>query len=168
MKKKILYLCTSSLVIITLAGCAPQLARTKYGTTDNAWRQYIQESYPAWTPTPTPPPMAKSISDDASAGLQSGNAGLVGEPVDLSSTDGASAVVTDNDNADYYTSGVTGNNQNIPKSYTAQKGDTLWSIASKLYGDPTQWKSIYDANKDIIGGKPRDLRAGQVLTIPAR
>jgi LysM repeat protein len=35
-------------------------------------------------------------------------------------------------------------------SYTIKSGDTLWVIAKKFYGDGSKWKTIYDANKDII------------------
>lgn len=34
--------------------------------------------------------------------------------------------------------------------YTIKQGDTLWSIARKFYGKGTKWKTIYNANKDII------------------
>ena len=35
-------------------------------------------------------------------------------------------------------------------NYTIVKGDSLWKIAQKQYGDGSQWKKIYDANKDAI------------------
>jgi nucleoid-associated protein YgaU len=51
-------------------------------------------------------------------------------------------------------------------TYTVQPGDTLWSIAQQFYGDGSQWNKIYDANKQIIGPDPNNLRPGMVLTIP--
>lgn len=36
------------------------------------------------------------------------------------------------------------------KSYTIKSGDTLWAISLKFYGTGTKWKTIYNANKDII------------------
>lgn len=36
------------------------------------------------------------------------------------------------------------------QSYTIVKGDSLWKIAQKQYGDGSKWKKIYDANKDAI------------------
>lgn len=36
------------------------------------------------------------------------------------------------------------------KSYTIKQGDNLWTIAYKFYGTGTKWKTIYNANKDII------------------
>ena len=35
-------------------------------------------------------------------------------------------------------------------SYTLQEGDTLYSVAKKLYGDGSMWTQIYDLNKDVI------------------
>lgn len=34
--------------------------------------------------------------------------------------------------------------------YTIKPGDTLWGISKKFYGTGTKWKTIYNANKDII------------------
>lgn len=36
------------------------------------------------------------------------------------------------------------------ETYVIKKGDCLWNIAKKFYGDGTKWKKIYDANKSII------------------
>jgi len=49
------------------------------------------------------------------------------------------------------------------KSYTVKKGDTLWDLAVKYYGDGTQWKKIAKANgvKD-----PKKLQIGTKLKIP--
>ena len=35
-------------------------------------------------------------------------------------------------------------------TYTIKSGDTLWKIAEKFLGDGSKWKTVYDANKDII------------------
>ncbi|MDD5643901.1 MAG: OmpA family protein [bacterium] len=51
------------------------------------------------------------------------------------------------------------------KEYTVQKGDTLWKISEKVYGDPARWTRIFDANKSRLKG-PNDLKVGQVLEIP--
>lgn len=52
------------------------------------------------------------------------------------------------------------------KTYVVQKGDTLQKISEKMYGTTKKWKSIYDANKNILKG-PDTIRVGQKLVIPA-
>lgn len=51
------------------------------------------------------------------------------------------------------------------KVYEVQAGDTLQSVAAKIWGDPSRWADLYNANADRIlrGG---DLRAGQKLVVP--
>lgn len=62
-------------------------------------------------------------------------------------------------------------------TYTIKSGDTLWSIAEKQLGSGSKWKTIYNANKDIIestakkrGYKSSDnghwIFPGVKLTIP--
>ena len=51
-------------------------------------------------------------------------------------------------------------------SYTVVKGDTLWGIAKKYYGDGSKYKAIYEANKDKISN-PNLIYVGQILTIPS-
>jgi nucleoid-associated protein YgaU len=53
-------------------------------------------------------------------------------------------------------------------SYEIQSGDTLATIAQQFYGDASQWRRIYDANKDTIGDDPDKLKLGTKLTIPPR
>ena len=57
-------------------------------------------------------------------------------------------------------------NTDQPRTYTVKKGDCLWNIAKKYYGDGSQYTKIYNANKGIIGGNPNLIYPGQVLTIP--
>jgi len=48
-----------------------------------------------------------------------------------------------------------------------QKGDTLYSLARRFYGDGKLWTKIADANKDKI----RDVTSipvGTVLTMPPK
>ena len=63
------------------------------------------------------------------------------------------------------------------KTHTVQKGDTLWAIARKYYGNGSKYTSIYNENKTIIeqtakkyGNKSSNggnlIYPGTVLTIP--
>ena len=49
-----------------------------------------------------------------------------------------------------------------PKTYTVKKGDTLWDIACRYYGDGTKWGTI--AAKNGVAD-PRKLQIGKVLTL---
>lgn len=54
--------------------------------------------------------------------------------------------------------------QNSVKTHRVQAGETLQSIAREYYGDPNQWKRIYNANPDKIErGLPKP---GSTLVIP--
>lgn len=54
-----------------------------------------------------------------------------------------------------------------PQTYTVVKGDCLWNIAKRFYGDGSKYPIIYNANIDVIGGDPNLIYPGQVLIIPA-
>ena len=50
----------------------------------------------------------------------------------------------------------------IPETYTVRKGDTLWAIACRFYGDGTRW-SVLAAKNGI--GDPKKLPIGKVLRL---
>lgn len=58
------------------------------------------------------------------------------------------------------------NTQSKPKTYTVKKGDSLFNIAKKYYGDGSQLTKIYNANKNVIGANPNFIKARMVLSIP--
>jgi len=49
--------------------------------------------------------------------------------------------------------------------YDVKKGDTLWGIAARFYGDGEAWKKILEANSDLLK-EPKDLREGMRLILP--
>lgn len=51
------------------------------------------------------------------------------------------------------------------RAYRVRRGDTLASIAQRLYGDPNKWNIIFAANRDILR-RADYLREGQILYIP--
>ena len=52
------------------------------------------------------------------------------------------------------------------KTYTVKKGDCLWAIARKFYGNGSKYPAIANANKGKIKS-PNLIYPGQVLTIPS-
>ncbi len=51
------------------------------------------------------------------------------------------------------------------RTYTVVRGDCLWNIAKKYYGNGSQYTKIYNANRDKIKN-PNLIYPGQVLVIP--
>ncbi|NOQ38739.1 MAG: LysM peptidoglycan-binding domain-containing protein [Anaerolineales bacterium] len=56
------------------------------------------------------------------------------------------------------------------ESYTVKAGDTLISIAEKIYGKSSEstFQDIYQANKDLIGDDPDQIKVGMTLKIPPK
>ena len=51
------------------------------------------------------------------------------------------------------------------RTIVVKKGDTLYTLAEKSYGNASHYRLIFDANPKILKSK-RDLYIGQVLQIP--
>ncbi|MBC8530574.1 LysM peptidoglycan-binding domain-containing protein [Gehongia tenuis] len=56
-------------------------------------------------------------------------------------------------------------NRTIPETYTLVKGDCLWSIARRFYGDGTKYKAIQTLN-NIPNSKLNSLPIGLVIRLP--
>jgi nucleoid-associated protein YgaU len=54
------------------------------------------------------------------------------------------------------------------RTYVVRDGDTLEGIARTVYGDPTLWRRLYEANRDAIGPDPAALKVGTKLRVPNR
>ena len=50
------------------------------------------------------------------------------------------------------------------RTYTVRSGDTLSGIAARLAMD--DWRTLYEANRSVIGRDPDLIRPGQVLKVP--
>jgi nucleoid-associated protein YgaU len=53
-----------------------------------------------------------------------------------------------------------------PSSYLVKSGDSLFNIAHAMYGNGDKWRTIYNANKTVVGVNPNLIRTGQRLVIP--
>ena len=49
--------------------------------------------------------------------------------------------------------------------YTVKAGDTLSSIAQDFYGDPARFRTIFEANRNVLDD-PDEIFTGQELRIP--
>ena len=67
----------------------------------------------------------------------------------------------------------------MASTYTVKSGDCLWNISKKFYGNGSDWKIIYDANKSAIESDAKKhgknsssnghwIYPGLKLTIPAK
>jgi nucleoid-associated protein YgaU len=53
------------------------------------------------------------------------------------------------------------------RTYTVRKGETLSSIARKLYGAEGKWPRLMEANRERLNlERPEDLKEGHVLVVP--
>jgi len=63
------------------------------------------------------------------------------------------------------TAGASASGGQNQRQYTVQPGDTLSKISREFYGDPNQYRKIFDANRNVLAD-PDTIRPGQRLTIP--
>lgn len=52
------------------------------------------------------------------------------------------------------------------RTHVVKKGDTLQLIALRYYRSTSKWKTIYEANRRVIGSNPNLIKPGQSLVIP--
>lgn len=103
----------------------------------------------------SPTPTTASVSPSPASGVPSPQRPALASPV---ASPSAVAISTATAVADA-SSGET---------YEIQSGDTLLTVAEQVYGDATQWRKIYDANKDVIGPDPDKLKVGMKLKVPPK
>ena len=53
----------------------------------------------------------------------------------------------------------------LPTTYTVERGDCLWTIAETLYGEGTDWRRLWAANREAVED-PSLVLVGQVLKLP--
>ncbi len=52
------------------------------------------------------------------------------------------------------------------RHHVVARGDTLFSLAQKYYGNRSRWRDIYSANRAVLGTEKTPLRIGTDLRIP--
>lgn len=137
--------------MVLISGCtSPELAQTPYGPTEEKWSEFMKTNYSEWKAPRTVPPNAESD-------LQAG---------DIISPDTAPAGDISG-LGDLEMNAPVAEEVKEPQTYIVEKGDTLWKIANKFYGDGKKWQTIFEANQDLIG-TPDKIRAGITIKIPAQ
>jgi 5'-nucleotidase len=78
-------------------------------------------------------------------------------------TDNGAVAIKDHDTAPAGPSAAGQVSTGGGKTYVVRKGDTLWGIAQRTYGDGKQYKKIAAANPAIHGDQ---VKVGQTITLP--
>ena len=71
----------------------------------------------------------------------------------------------DNSSKESITKGTKGDDIHHVRTIVVKKGDTLYTLAEKAYGNASYYRLIFDANPKVLKSK-KDLQIGQVLRIP--
>lgn len=155
---KILALLVAGVFLALAMGCeSPKLATTPLTPEENLWSNYVKDTYKSWDPPQTEPP---STPEDQVSMQPEPIVTVVETPNDVvvNVVEPGGTVVS----AEVKEAKILGE----PQSYTIQKGDSLWKISDKFYGDGRKWQLIADANKAEIPS-PNKLKVGTTITIPA-
>ncbi len=151
-----------AIILSQIVGCAsPKLAQTPLDPQEQEWEASIKQSYPAWDVPQTEPPVDINMVPG-----ENPQAIMVdGKIVELTATNNQEqAIVEDVVVIEPVANNPVANNQS--QSYIVQKGDTLWKIADKFYGDGKKWQIIADANVNVLPN-PNKVKPGISITIPA-
>lgn len=54
------------------------------------------------------------------------------------------------------------------RTYRVQEGDSFYAIARDKLGDAGRWKELLALNDNLVHGDPKQLRPGQIVTLPVR
>jgi nucleoid-associated protein YgaU len=105
--------------------------------------------------TAAPPPAGDPYAAAYPAGTTYGGGGYTATATTTTTTGGGG----------YYATASTAAPTGGGGMYTVQRGDTLYAIARKVYGDQSRWRDIYAANQGTIGD-PNQLNVGMNLILP--
>jgi nucleoid-associated protein YgaU len=111
--------------------------------------------------------VASNASQPAAVGRQGANQGTSEWPRDSISSMSATKPSSDNMSVPLRPNAVPGAVY-VPEVRTAriERGDSLWAISRRTYGEGDRYTAIYDANQDQIRD-PDLIYPGQVFVLPA-
>lgn len=98
-------------------------------------------------PAPAPPPGFQQENYEKhlpSSSQASTDTSRSSDGFDLRRTPGSGSSLKGSDKGAYIVSG-----QYVPDLHTAKRGDTLWDISKKYYGNPYQWPRLWSYNGQI-------------------
>ncbi len=141
---------------------------TEGGWDTNGWLwELLEEAFPgeSTAPNPTPAPEDPIVWKDGNrCGLEDFTVEYIEEEVEANEPETSETEEpTENVEPEYPAYSILGD---PGMEYIVMKGDNLWKIADKVYGDGNCWIIIATANADKISN-PSQIYAGQVLFIPA-
>jgi|GEM_PF-6523374 len=61
---------------------------------------------------------------------------------------------------------VKGPDRPHKRTYRVQSGDTFYGISRKVLGSSSRWRELFELNRELVAGEPRNLRPGQELVLP--
>lgn len=94
---------------------------------------------------PSAAPSGPGVNDHLpSSGRVSGDSSSFSDGFDLGRAGQEATVVRGSDKGDYVVSG-----QYVPETHTAKRGDTLWDISAKYFGNPYNWPRLWSYNRQI-------------------
>ncbi len=143
-----------------IIGCAsPKLASTPLDAEEELWQASVKSSYPSWTHPQTEPPVDINMTPGAEP-----EAIMVGEKIVELETPTIKDTVIEQE-VDIIAPAVPAAPAGNDQTYVTQRGDSLWKIADKFYGDGKKWQAIADANKSVLPN-PNKVKPGLTLSIP--
>lgn len=86
-------------------------------------------------------------------------------------TDNFDVSLPEKDESDFEIEHTDTRTRNIPRSHVVKEGETLWSIAQKLFGDGRKYKLLLEINEleDILDIKPGDiLYTDEIVKVDAK
>lgn len=155
----ILSIIAVAFAISQIIGCAsPKLASTPLSPEEQEWESLVKSSYPSWSAPQTEPPVDINMTPG-----ENPEAMMVGEKIvelEPPAKIEEPTIVTEEKTV------VSEPAKTLEeKTYVVQKGDTLWKIADKFYGDGKKWEIIAKANKTTLTN-PNKLKPGISIIIP--